>query len=76
MGHEGKDNLCHMGNLSGEVRMPPKLCSLTQAVSRTIRHKFFRLKFDVGGFPKKVTQREEIFLKERENNIFIIDWMK
>lgn len=52
----------------------PKLLSDT---ARTIRHKFFRLKFDGGGgLPKKLTQREEMFHKEREKSLFIINGMK
>lgn len=58
------------------LRMPPKLCSLTQPVTRTVRHKFFRLKFDVGEFPKKSTQDEEMFFQEREKSPFIINRMK
>ena len=78
-GHWGKAILCAtwgVYQIRAFLRMPPKLCSLLQLVSRAVRHKLFRVKFDVWRSPRNWPKKGEIFFQEREKSPFITNQMK
>lgn len=77
-GHWGKAIVCAtwgIPQIRAFLRMPPKPCSLTQPVSRTVRHKLFRLQFDVRrapiNWPKKGRRS---FRKEKKVLSLLIRW--